>query len=125
MAKQPTNLSIDQGATFSTLIVWADATGNAKNLYSYSAKMELRTSYASNTIVTSLSTANGEITTTSDGQITLLLTPDRTSALPVDYNQTAKPPKTPYVYDLELIGPDGVVTRLLYGTINVVGEVTR
>lgn len=125
MASKPTNLNIDQGATFSTLVTWNDATGAAKNLYSYSAKMELRTSYASNTIVDTLSTANGEITTTADGQISLVLPPERTRALPVDYTQTSKPPKTPYVYDLELTAPDGTVTRLLYGTVYVIGEVTR
>lgn len=125
MAKTPTKLSIDQGTTYSNLIVWTDSTGAAKNLYSYSAKMELRASYASNTVVTTLSTANGEITTSENGEITLFLDADRTAALPVDYTQTAKPPKTEYVYDLELTDPDGTVTRLLYGTVVVTGEVTR
>lgn len=123
--KTPTKLYIDQGATYSNLIVWTDSTGAAKNLYSYSAKMELRASYASNTAVTTLSTANGEITTSSDGKITLFLDAERTAALPVDYTQTAKPPKTEYVYDLELTSPDGVTIRLLYGTVVVTGEVTR
>lgn len=125
MAKTPTNLSIDQGATFSTLIVWTDSTGAAKNLYSYSARMALRPTYGSNNIVTTLTTANGEITTSANGEISLYLSPERTAAIPVDYNQTAKPPKTAYVYDLEVVCPDGNVTRLLYGTAYVIGEVTR
>ena len=36
-----------------------------------------------------------------------------------------KPPKTTYVYDLELIDGDGRVSKLLYGDVNVYGEVTR
>jgi hypothetical protein len=36
-----------------------------------------------------------------------------------------KPPKSMYVYDLELIDGSNNVSKLLYGDVTVYGEVTR
>lgn len=125
MAEKPTNLDIDQGTTFSVLAVWSNEDGSVKDISNYSARMQIRSSYASNTVVESLTTANGEITVSSNGQFTLALSAERTAKIPVDYSSTSKPPKTQYVYDLEMIDPDQNVIRLMFGTINVIGEVTR
>lgn len=125
MARTPTNLDMEQGTTFSVLATWKDTTGRGKDLTYYNARMQIRPSYGSTTITESLSTANGEIVLSATGEISFVLPPARTSRIPVDYNQTARPPKTAYVYDLELIDPEGDVTRLLYGSIIVTGEVTR
>jgi hypothetical protein len=125
MAKTPTNLEIEQGTTFSVLAVWKDVNGNPVDLSNYTARMQIRSSYASNTIAESLTTSNNEISLSSEGEITMSLPPNRTSAIFVDYTQTTNPPRTKYVYDLELVSPDAVVTRLLFGTVVVIGEVTR
>ena len=55
----------------------------------------------------------------------LTLEATRTAAIFVDLNSSGKPPKTIYVYDLELIDNDGVVSKILYGEVFVYGEVTR
>jgi hypothetical protein len=36
-----------------------------------------------------------------------------------------KPPRSVYVYDLELTDNEGKVSKLLYGDVTVYGEVTR
>ena len=36
-----------------------------------------------------------------------------------------KPPKSLYVYDLELVDSASKVSKLLYGDVTVYGEVTR
>jgi hypothetical protein len=36
-----------------------------------------------------------------------------------------KPPRSTYVYDLELIDTGNTVSKILYGDVTVYGEVTR
>jgi hypothetical protein len=38
---------------------------------------------------------------------------------------SSKPPRSTYVYDLELIDGAGKVSKLLFGDVVVYGEVTR
>ena len=119
------NLEMWQGATFSMVITVKDATANVQNLTSYTARMQMRTSYGAATPTETLTTANGEITITgAEGNVALELAASRTANIPVDYNN-GKPPKSTYVYDLELIDNAGKVSKLLYGDVNVYGEVTR
>ena len=119
------NLEMWQGATFTMTITVKDSAGNTQNLTGYSARMQMRSSYASGSITESMSSANGEITITpSEGNLTFQLAATRTAAIPVDLNN-GRPPKTIYVYDLELIDGANNVSKLLYGDVNVYGEVTR
>lgn len=125
MSRTLTNLDMEQGTSFSVLATWKDVKGVPMDLTYYTARMQIRSSYASNTVTESLTTANGEITLSDTGDIMLELSPARTSNIPVDYTQNSNPPRTKYVYDLELVSPTGHVTRLLAGNIIVTGEVTR
>ena len=118
------NLTIWQGATFSLTLKVQDANGDAQILTGYSARMQLRSSYNSGSAAESLTTSNGEISI-SGANLTMTLAASRTANLYVDLNSTSKPPKTMYVYDLELIDPANVVSKLLYGDVVVYGEVTR
>jgi hypothetical protein len=119
------NLDIWQGATFALTITVKDANANVQNLTGYTARMQIRTSYAAGAATESLTTSNGEITiTAAEGNVALELAATRTANIAVDYNN-GKPPKSTYVYDLELIDGDGKVSKLLYGDVNVYGEVTR
>jgi hypothetical protein len=86
--------------------------------------MQLRSSYNSGSAAESLTTSNGEISI-SGANLTMTLAASRTANLYVDLNSTSKPPKTMYVYDLELIDAANVVSKLLYGDVVVYGEVTR
>lgn len=119
------NLDMWQGATFSLVITVKDANANVQNLTSYTARMQMRTSYDAGSATETLTTANGEITITgSEGNVSLELAASRTANIPVALTN-GKPPKTTYVYDLELIDNNGKVSKLLYGDVNVYGEVTR
>jgi len=119
------NLEMWQGATFSMVITVKDANANVQNLTSYTARMQMRTSYGAASATETLTTANGEITiTAAEGNVALELASSRTANIAVDYNN-GKPPKSTYVYDLELIDNAGKVSKLLYGDVNVYGEVTR
>jgi hypothetical protein len=77
--------------------------------------MQLRTSYSAASASLELTTANGRVSLTSAGVITLSLTATETAALAAGR----------YVYDLELVSSGGVVTRLLEGVVTVSPEVTR
>lgn len=118
-------LEMWQGATFALTITVKDSAGNVQNLTSYTARMQIRRNYDSGTATETLTTANGEITiTAAEGNVAIELASTRTANISVDLTD-GKPPRTVYVYDLELIDGDGKVSKLLYGDVNVYGEVTR
>lgn len=120
------NIKIWQGATFGLTITVKNPDKTVMNLTSYTARMQIRSSYASGTVLESLTSSNGEITiTAANGKLDLALAAERTANIAVDLNSTTKPPKSVYVYDLELVDNAGTVTKLLYGDAIVYGEVTR
>lgn len=119
------NLTMWQGSTFGLAITVKDANNEVQNLTSYTAKMQMRPSYTSGSVTETLTTANGEITiTAATGNVALELAAARTANITVDM-ANGKPPKSMYVYDLELIDGNGKVSKLLYGDVTVYGEVTR
>jgi hypothetical protein len=110
------NITCDQGATFKRTITWTNQARVPYNLTGYTARMQVRSTAASSTIVLELTTANSRITLGGTaGTVNLLVAADVTAAL------------TPglYVYDLELVSGGGEVTRLIEGNFNVKAEVTR
>jgi len=85
------------------------------NLTGYTAKMQVRESHASPTVVVELTTSNGRIELGGSlGTIDL--------NIPYDVTTIIKPKK--YVYDLELINGTNVY-RLIEGDFYVTPEVTR
>lgn len=120
------NINIWQGATFGLTITLKDAAGNVSNITGYSARMQIREAYDSESATETLTTANGEITITgAEGNVALQLAATRTANISVDLSGSGKPPKKTYVYDLELIDTANVVSKLLYGDAVVYAEVTR
>ncbi len=110
------DLEIPQGATYSRNLVWKTGTPpTAVNLGSSTARMQIRSSHSSPTIILELTTGNGRITLGAGGQITLSITAADTANLPAGR----------YVYDLEMISTGGLVTRLLEGNVKITPEVTR
>lgn len=86
------------------------------NLTGYTARMQIREDITSGTVLISLTTENGGITLGGVfGTITLLIMASVTAAIAW----------TTAVYDLEIISPSGIVTRLVEGRITVSPEVTR
>lgn len=104
-------ITIEQGATFSTTVNVEDAYNNSLNLSGYSASSMMRKSYYTNTAYT----INAQITGTSNGEITLSMTSANTSTL--------SPGR--YVYDLIINDGANTVTRVVEGIATVLPSVTR
>jgi hypothetical protein len=109
------NITVYQGSTWVLEPQWkigssyVDVTG-------YTAAMDVRYSPTSTTSIIELTSQNNRIIVgTTDGKFTLQLNSATTTGLPAGS----------YVYDLEITGTDGTVTRLLEGGFNVSPEVTR
>lgn len=106
------NLSIDQGTTYSVTIEVTDNTGTARNLAGYTARSQLRRSYYTNSNVA----FSANILNPAEGEIVLSLTDTQTSNLR----------QGRYVYDLEIIETaTGKVERIVEGIVTIYPEVTR
>jgi hypothetical protein len=102
---QTYDITADQGATYSVVITYEDTAGDPIDLTGYTARMQLRASYASATAALSLTTENGRIVLGDAlGTITLTVAAETMETLEA---------KT-YVYDLELVDGSTVI-RLLQG----------
>ncbi len=107
---------LNQGATYSKQFVWKDGSGTPVNLTSYTARMQVRQSVSAPDVLLELTTENGRISLGGAlGTINLTLTAAVTA--PIAWRRGR--------YDLELIAPDGAVTRFLEGQVVVSREVTR
>ena len=95
------NIYIDQGADFTTVISLTDSNNDALNLTGYSAIAQIRKTYGSTTIAATFGTA----LTTTTGQLTLTLTDVITAAMTSGR----------YVYDVLLTDGSGDKTRVLEG----------
>lgn len=109
------NFTMDQGSNWDLNVVYQDSNGDPINLTGYTAAMQLRQNYNSDSAELTLSTSNGGIVITGAlGKLVLSATAAQTGALDAGF----------YVYDLE-ISSGGVVTRIIQGQVTVAGEVTR
>jgi hypothetical protein len=106
------NLVIDQGTSYSITITVSDANGNTLNLDGYTVSGQMRKSYGAISYVPFTTVINLPST---DGEITISLDPDQTSALRAGR----------YVYDIEIVDMDEKVTRVLEGIVTITPEVTR
>jgi len=106
------NLTIDQGTTYSTVLIAKDSEGVARDLTNYTARSQMRRSY-----YTSANTAfTANVSTPASGEITLRLTSTQTAAL--------KPGR--YVYDVEVVSSNSVIVDRVYeGTVTVYPEATK
>lgn len=107
------NIVCEQGATFTREITVVNADGSIPDYGTSTARMQVRPTVDSATIVISLTTENGRITLLNN-KITLDITADDTTLLA----------QGTYKYDLEVVtGAD--VIRLIQGDFKVSPEVTR
>tara|TARA_Y100001937_G_scaffold13820_1_gene18365 strand:+ start:920 stop:1288 length:369 start_codon:yes stop_codon:yes gene_type:complete len=106
------NLTMDQGATFSTVItVYQD--DNILDLTGHTAAAQIRKSYSSSTSTSFTASIDD---TPSTGKITLSLTSTQTAALE----------EGRYVYDVEVTKTsDSSITRVIQGIVNIRPNVTR
>jgi hypothetical protein len=106
------NLSIDQGATFTSDITVKDINGNVFDLTGYTANAKMAKGYSSTRTRTVISTTFATDRTT--GVLTISLTANQTATLDAER----------YVYDVEITSSSGSVTRVLEGIITVRPEVS-
>lgn len=107
------NIVCEQGATFEREITVVNADNTVPDYNSSTARMQVRPTVESSTIIISLTTENGRIALL-DNKITLFITADDTTLLA----------QGTYKYDLEIVtGTE--VTRLVQGDFKVSPEVTR
>ena len=111
------NLIIYQGATFRRVITLTDDDSNPIVLFGAEARMQIRPSVDSDTVLLELTADDGSavISDPVNGEITLLVDADTTAALTF----------TSAVYDLEVQYIDTTVDRLLMGKVKLSKEVTR
>lgn len=118
MATFPTYaININQGATWVKLFTYLDSDGETPiNLTGFTARMQLRQSYTSETPVINLTTENGGIVITPlTGEIEVTMTATQTAGIPA----------REYFYDLEIESSGGIVYRVIEGRATVRPEVTR
>jgi hypothetical protein len=106
------NLTIDQGATFTSDITVKDINGEIFDLTGYTAVAKMAKGYSSTRTRTTMTTTFATDRTT--GVLTISLTNAQTAALDAER----------YVYDVEIISGTGTVTRVLEGIITVRPEVS-
>lgn len=109
------NIVADQGATFSRNLHWKDENGDPIDITDYTARMQVRERFVSATPVLSLvSPTNISL---GGGSGTVVITASASTMAGITAGD--------YVYDLEMVASNGVVTRLIQGSFKVTPEVTR
>ncbi len=105
------NIYIDQGSDFTTVISLTDANGDILNLTGYSVLAQIRKTYGSTTLAGTFTTS----LTTDSGQLTLTLADTVTAAMGSGR----------YVYDVLLTDGSGDKTRVLEGQAILTPGVSR
>lgn len=116
MASGKYNIEIEQGADWGLDLVWSDDAGVPISVAGWTARMQIRETYADTKVLLSLTTENGGIE--------LNATPGKVS-LRAPASLTDKITVTRGVYDVELIAQLGAVVRLIEGKVVISPSVTR
>ena len=116
MTAATNNITCEQGSTIvQTLTITNTATPPvARNLGTYSGRMQVRPDIESSTKLLDLTSSGGDMTLNSSGIIVVTVSATNTAAL----TQGG-------VYDLEIEDASGVVERVIEGTFTLDKEVTR
>ena len=110
------NFTIDQGTDVSVPLILKDCESNVLNLTGYKARMQMRNTVYSSQAVDTLTTENDRIEIKPEqGQITLHF----------PHEITEEYPASSLVYDIEIVSPSDLVTRILKGKVRISAEVTR
>lgn len=105
------NIIVDQGSDFFSAITVEGSDGNIFDLTGYIARGQVRKTYASSTAYDLHST----IPNPTSGVINISLSSTQTAAM--------RPGR--YVYDVEIVDAQSVVTRVVEGQVEVSPRVTR
>lgn len=105
------NIYIDQGSTYSSIIDVKDGNGLPFNLTGYTPRGQIRKSYSSSTAINFVTSINTPI----NGKIGMSLTATQTRAM--------KPGR--YIYDIEIYNSGGHVIRVAEGQVEISPASTR
>ena len=105
------NLFVDAGADYSTIITVAATNGQPLNLTGYSVASQMRKSYSSSTVY-NFTTSPYDA---AQGKVRLQLNNTQSSAIPAGR----------WLYDVEITSPSGTKTRVIEGIVTVTPEITR
>ncbi len=107
---------IEKGATYRHSLFWKDSANVAINLQGCTAKMQVRITKLSETVLLELSTENGGLVIiAAAGQIDIFISDEDTATLPANGG----------LYDLAIYHGNGYITRLCEGTLEFSDQVTR
>lgn len=115
MAAGRHDITIEQGATFQLSLIWKDSDAVPIDITGYTARMQVRRRHTSDTTMLEFTSAAGDITL-GGAAGTIVVSADAPLT-----GETARSA----VYDIELVSPAGVITRLLEGDVTITPEVTR
>ncbi len=104
------NLFIDQGSTHATQLAITDTNGDSVDLTGYTAVAQIRKHFTSSNSVSFQTSI-----TAYPGAITLTLSANATSNLVSGR----------YVYDVEVVDSQGLVSRMVEGIVTISPNVTR
>ena len=120
------NFTIEQGTTVVKQFTYKDAAGTPVDLNNYSASMQIRATYTSSG--DPISSFTGSAASSGSQGLSIIQSSGSankgTIELRIDATTTADYTFTSAVYDLE-IKKDGIVSRLLQGSIALSPEVTK
>jgi hypothetical protein len=105
------NIVIDQGTTFSSIISLTNQNGTPMNLTNFTVKSQFRKSFSSSTAVN----FTASIYDAAAGKVRLQLSPSDTSNIRAGR----------YLYDIELTSPGGEKIRPLEGLVILTPEITK
>jgi hypothetical protein len=113
------DIEIKQGADFQLGVTWQDDSETPIDLTGYTARCQVRASMEAETTLLSITeeeSDDGQVAIGDDGEFTIWFKNAATELLD---------PTTSAVWDVELVSPGNIVTRLLEGTAVITPEVTR
>jgi hypothetical protein len=105
------NLFVDAGSDYSTIITVASANGSPLVLTDYTVKSQMRKSYSSSTAYDFTASVNDATA----GKIKLELTAAQSESIPAGR----------WLYDVEITGPAGARKRVVEGIVTVTPQITQ
>ena len=109
------DITIEQGSGFSLPLTYEAPEGSFVDFTGSTARLHVRSKYGATETLIELTTENGGIELTEDGEITLSVSAEDTAALTFSRG----------VYDLEIVAPAGEPYKIIKGNVFVKREVTR
>jgi hypothetical protein len=105
------NLVVDAGSDYSTIITVAATNGQPLDLTGYSVASQMRKSYTSTQVFNFTATIYNATT----GKVRLQLSSGTSTTIPAGR----------WLYDVEITSPSGTKTRVVEGIVTVTPEITK